>query len=95
VDDHRTYSKRIVIERIIQEHNLRGDELLAFGDGFVEIEETKRVGGLAVAVASDEVKRHGVNPWKRERLIRAGADIVIPDYRNTRPLLDFLFPPDS
>ena len=31
-----------------------GDKLLAFGDGYVEIENTKEAGGLAVAVASDE-----------------------------------------
>ena len=31
-----------------------GQRLLAFGDGYVEIENTKRAGGLAVAVASDE-----------------------------------------
>ena len=62
---------------------MRGEELLGFGDGFVEIEEVRRAGGVAVAVASDETNRRGVHAWKRERLIRAGADIVIGDYRET------------
>ena len=31
--------------------------------------------GLAVGVASDEVRRFGLNPSKRARLIRAGADV--------------------
>jgi phosphoglycolate phosphatase-like HAD superfamily hydrolase len=92
VDAYRTFSKKLVIERILEENDLHGEELLAFGDGFVEIEEVKKVGGVAIAVASDEANRRGVDPWKRERLIRAGADIVIPDYRHANALLDFLFP---
>ena len=37
--------------------------------------------GLAVGVASDEVKRQGINAWKRKRLIQAGADLIVGDYR--------------
>jgi phosphoglycolate phosphatase-like HAD superfamily hydrolase len=91
LDDYQNFSKRMVIDRILDEHGLHGEELLGFGDGFVEIEEVKKVGGVAVAVASDEVKRQGVNAWKRERLIRAGADVVIPEYRGQQRLLRFLF----
>jgi phosphoglycolate phosphatase len=81
LDDYRNFSKKMIIERILAENNLRGEELLGFGDGFVEIEEVKRVGGVAIAVASDEVKRAGIHTWKRDRLVRAGADVVIGDYR--------------
>jgi phosphoglycolate phosphatase-like HAD superfamily hydrolase len=91
LDDYQNFSKKMIIERIVTENNLRGEELLGFGDGFVEVEEIKRVGGVAVAVASDEVKRRGINAWKRDRLIRAGADIVIPEYRERERLLAFLF----
>ena len=91
LDDYQNFSKKMVIERILREHGLRGEELLGFGDGFVEIEEIKRVGGVAVAVASDEVRRQGINAWKRARLIQAGADIVIPEYRRQERLLQFLF----
>jgi phosphoglycolate phosphatase len=90
LDDYQNFSKKMVIERLLQENNLRGEELLGFGDGFVEIEEIKRVGGVAVAVASDEVKRQGIHAWKRDRLIRAGADVVIGDYRCREELLSFL-----
>jgi beta-phosphoglucomutase-like phosphatase (HAD superfamily) len=90
LDDYQNFSKKMVIERILHENDLKGDELLGFGDGFVEIEEIKRVGGVAVAVASDEVKRCGINAWKRERLVRAGADIVIPEYRQHERLLEYL-----
>jgi phosphoglycolate phosphatase-like HAD superfamily hydrolase len=91
LDEYQNFSKQMIIERILRENGLRGEELLGFGDGFVEIEEVKRVGGVAVAVASDEVRRQGVNEWKRQRLIRAGADLVIPEYRRQERLLKYLF----
>jgi phosphoglycolate phosphatase-like HAD superfamily hydrolase len=91
LDDYQNFSKKIIIDRILRDNDLHGPELLGFGDGFVEIEEVKAVGGVAVAVASDEVSRRGVNAWKRERLVRAGADIVIPEYRRHERLLAWLF----
>jgi len=91
LDNYESFSKKMIIEQILRDNGLRGDELLGFGDGFVEIEEVKRAGGVAVAVASDEAARHGVNAWKRERLIRAGADLVIPEYRGQERLLRYLF----
>jgi len=93
LDDYQNFSKKMIIDRILAEHAARGDELLGFGDGFVEIEEIKRVGGVAVGVASDEVRRAGVNAWKRNRLIQAGADIIIPEYRQYATLLGYLFDP--
>ncbi|MSQ94737.1 MAG: HAD family hydrolase [Gemmataceae bacterium] len=90
LDDYQNFSKKMVIERILKENQLRGEELLGFGDGFVEIEEVKRVGGVAVAVASDEVKREGIHAWKRDRLVKAGADVVIGDYRRTDWLVEYL-----
>lgn len=91
IDDYKNFSKRQIIEKILASNGLHGSELLGFGDGFVEIEEVKRVGGVAVAVASDEALRRGVHPWKRERLMRAGADVVIGDYRDRDRLLAYLF----
>jgi phosphoglycolate phosphatase len=91
LEDYKSFSKKLVIERILREHHLQGEELIGFGDGYVEIEEIKRVGGVAVAVATDEARREGVDAWKRERLIKAGADIVIPDFRCHEQLLNYLF----
>jgi phosphoglycolate phosphatase len=90
LDNHRDFSKAMIIERMIREMGVAGDELLAFGDGFVEIEETRRVGGLAIGVASEEETRSGINAWKRQRLMRAGADIIIGDYRCQDELLGLL-----
>lgn len=91
-DDYRSFSKAQVIERILRENDLKGGLLLGFGDGYVEIRDVKRVGGTAVAVASDEAGRSGKpDPWKRDRLIGAGADLVIADYRDFDPLLDYIW----
>ena len=84
LDDYKRFSKARVIDRIVGELRERGlgpEALVSFGDGFVEIEETKRAGGTAVGVASNEETREGVNPWKRNRLVQAGADAIIGDYR--------------
>ncbi|MCZ7639474.1 MAG: hypothetical protein M5U12_27565 [Verrucomicrobia bacterium] len=64
--------------------------MLAFGDGYVEIQNTKEVGGLAVAVASDEAHNGSgqMDEWKRQRLLGVGADVVIPDFRDGKVLLD-------
>lgn len=91
LDEYRNFSKAMIIERVLRDEGLRGEELLGFGDGFVEIQEIRKVGGVAVAVASDEEKRAGVNQWKRDRLVQAGADIVIPEYRKAETLLHWLF----
>jgi phosphoglycolate phosphatase-like HAD superfamily hydrolase len=90
-DDYKTFSKRIVIDRIIAEHALAGPEFVAFGDGYVEIEDTKRVGGIAVGAATDEARRAGVDEWKRRRLIDAGADIIVPDFSQQERLISYLW----
>ena len=88
-DNFQNFSKKMVIERILRENNIAGGRLLSFGDGYVEIQNTKEVGGLAVAVASDEAHNGSgrIDEWKRQRLLGVGADVVIPDYRDTDALL--------
>ncbi|HUW41683.1 MAG TPA: HAD family hydrolase [Rectinemataceae bacterium] len=90
--DPASFSKEMVIARILAENRVEGSRLVAFGDGYVEISDCKAAGGLAVAVASDEAGRSGApDPWKRERLIGAGADLVIPDYREQAALVDYIW----
>lgn len=90
IDDYQNFSKKMVIERLVKQLALAPGELIGFGDGFVEIEEVKRAGGVAVGVASDEKLRTGINDWKRNRLIQAGADVIVPDYRDLDALLALL-----
>ncbi len=89
LDNYKQFSKKMVIERILRENQIAGAQLLSFGDGYVEIQNTKEVGGLAVAVASDEAHNGSgrFDEWKRQRLLGVGADVVIPDFRDARALL--------
>jgi len=91
-DDYKQFSKKMVIERILRENQIEGEQLLSFGDGYVEIQNTKEVGGLAVAVASDEANNGSgqFDEWKRQRLLGVGADVVIPDFRDATPLLEII-----
>ncbi len=90
-EDYAHFSKRLLLERLLTEHRLRGSEIVVFGDGAVEIADARAVGGIAVGVASDEETRVGPDPRKRAALIQAGADIIIPDFREHTALVNFLF----
>jgi phosphoglycolate phosphatase len=91
LDDYKSFSKRKLIQQMIAEQNLLPGELLGFGDGYVEIENTKEAAGIAVGVASDEPECHAVNEWKRTRLIDAGADLIVPNYLEAGRLFGYLF----
>jgi len=91
VKEYKTFSKAMVIQKILADYNLSGSQLLSVGDGFVEIENAKSVDAVAVGVASVENNIFGMNADKRQRLINAGADIIIPDYRDQDRLLEYLF----
>lgn len=93
LDRYQDFSKERVIRDLIASQGIEGGEMLGFGDGYVEIENVKSAGGTAVGVASDEARRQGVNAWKRERLIQAGADLIVPDFRCQEMLVDFLLDP--
>ncbi len=89
--EYQKFSKAMVIQKILTDFGLQGSELLIVGDGYVEIENAKSVGAIAVGVASIEDNVYNMNADKRERLIRAGADIIIPDFRDGARLLEYLF----
>jgi len=91
-DDYKSFSKAQVIQRILSDNSVEGTSLLGFGDGYVEIQNVRDAGGTAIAVASDEANRSGQpDPWKRERLIGAGAHAVVPDYAEAQRLVDWLW----
>lgn len=92
LDDYKSFSKAILIQRIISSAEANGDELLGFGDGYVEIENVKQVGGIAVGVATDEPACEKVDEWKRTRLVGVGADLIIPNFLSHNELINILFP---
>jgi len=91
LDDYKSFSKKILIEQIIQRAEFAGEQFLGFGDGYVEIENVHQVGGVTVGVASDEPKCLQVDPWKRERLVNVGADYIVPNYLRHEELFGALF----
>src|SRR5713226_2692480 len=91
LDDYKSFSKRILIQRLIASAECSGDQFLGFGDGYVEIENVKEVGGVAVGVATAEPECLHVDEWKRKRLSGVGADFIIPNYLCRDELLQTLF----
>lgn len=92
LDDYKSFSKAILIQRIIQSSEAGGDQIIGFGDGYVEIENVKQVGGVTVGVASDEPDCEKVDEWKRQRLIDVGADYIVPNFNCHADLVARLFP---
>lgn len=95
LDDYKSFSKKILIQRVIASTGCSGEEFLCFGDGYVEIENVKEVGGVAVGVATSEPQCHEVDAWKRQRLVGAGADYIIANFQCHEELMKLLFPPDG
>src|SRR5471032_22657 len=91
LDDLSAFSKRMLVQRIVRLPGVGGGQLIAFGDGYVEIEEVKQSGGVTVGIASDEPECKKIDEWKRTRLIGAGADYIIPNYECREELLGLLF----
>src|SRR4051794_2732685 len=82
INNNPQFAKERVLRQLMSEHDLRGDQIASIGDGPAEMLAIKAVGGLAIGVASDEVHQDGRNNHlKREHLLRSGADVIIPDYR--------------
>ncbi len=90
-EDLKSFSKKILIQRIVSSTEVRGEEIVGFGDGYVEIEEVKLVGGVTVGVASKEPACAEVDQWKRQRLIGVGADYIVPNFLARERLLQSLF----
>jgi phosphoglycolate phosphatase-like HAD superfamily hydrolase len=89
VNQDPKFSKLIVMQQLVKQ-GYPARSIIAIGDGPAEIVAIKQVGGLAIGIASNEVTGSGVDPFKREHLIRAGADIIIGDYRCWQELLQRL-----
>jgi phosphoglycolate phosphatase len=92
IDEFEKFSKGILVRRILESAEFTGPQFLGFGDGYVEIEEVKKVGGTAVGMATAEPECRSVDEWKRQRLIGVGADFIAPNYVEIDNLFEALFP---
>lgn len=90
-DDLESFSKALLVRQLVSGAGRSGSQLLVVGDGYVEIEEVKKVGGTAVGVASAEPQCLTIDEWKRQRLIGVGADFIVPNYLAREELLSALF----
>lgn len=90
LDAETTCAKELVIRQLLEEENISPNELVSFGDGYVEIELVAQLKGLAIGVATNEETRQGINQWKRGRLIAAGANAIIPDFSSPEEILDII-----
>ncbi len=91
VGDINKEAKKIVLDKILNDiGDSNYSNIVTFGDGPVEIRETRKKRGLTVGVASNEVKRFSLNKSKRTRLIKAGADVIVPDFTQQDQLLSLL-----
>jgi phosphoglycolate phosphatase-like HAD superfamily hydrolase len=94
-DDYKSFSKKMLIERILREHQLQGPELAVFGDGYVEIENGREAGGLTIGAATLETGEERWDMWKKKRLLEVGADLLVPDWQEADLLLAYLFAEDE
>lgn len=84
-------AKKMVLDRILDSlGETEASSIVTFGDGPVEIRETHKRGGITAGIASNELRRYGLNHLKRTRLIQAGADIIIPDFSQYELLAELL-----
>jgi rfaE bifunctional protein kinase chain/domain len=91
IGDITKEAKKIVLDRILDTIGEASfGNVATFGDGPVEIRETNKRGGITIGVASNELRRYGLDAKKRTRLIKAGADIIIPDFSQYLDLSVFL-----
>ncbi|MFP4096375.1 MAG: PfkB family carbohydrate kinase [Cyclobacteriaceae bacterium] len=88
-------AKRKVLLQLTLQEGVKAREIIVIGDGPSEIREGRKVGALCVGVASDELRRYGLNLYKRERLIRAGSHIIIEDFSQLDQLEQLLLSPDT
>jgi phosphoglycolate phosphatase-like HAD superfamily hydrolase len=89
--DGQGFTKAALVRHLLQER-YNPEELVAFGDGFVEINEVSKSAGLAVGVATDEPECLQVDEGKRRHLIAAGANYIIPNYTSLSEIVDLVTP---
>lgn len=86
-------SKEAVLNMLLQESGLPGENLLVVGDGKVEIALGAESGAYTLGVATDEEHLRGMNPVKHKRLQNAGADAIVGDFENLSALCNWLSTP--
>jgi phosphoglycolate phosphatase len=91
--DVENSTKTAIFKLLAHAHNLRANELVTFGDGVEEIRLANESGWIGVGLARDESNPEVIDPDQRARLIAAGADVIIGDFRTYDRVIKYLFEP--
>ena len=83
-------AKEAALKRLVEQAGVAPDELAVVGDGKVEIALGKALGARTLGVATNETDFSILNAAKKARLEKAGADMIVGDFRDLRLILDFL-----
>ena len=83
-------TKEAVIKELIKEQGIQARELVVIGDGKVEIGLGVKAGAISIGAATDEINRSGINEFKRNKLIKAGADAIIGDFIEYQEIVEWL-----
>jgi phosphoglycolate phosphatase-like HAD superfamily hydrolase len=90
--DPRGFSKAEIFREILRRTGGSGESILSFGDGPVEMRDTRAFGGIAVGVCTDEDENGSglVEEGKRSILLGAGAQVILPDFRDAARVFDLV-----
>jgi phosphoglycolate phosphatase-like HAD superfamily hydrolase len=90
--DPAQFSKQAVIDRILREEGIPGHQLLSLGDGAVELDCVRQVGGVGVAVCTHEDVNGSphADPYKQQFLDLAGPQVMIPHFGESEQLARLL-----
>lgn len=86
----RECSKEALVRGLLEDAPGVQERIMVVGDGRVEIEVARRYGAMALGIASDEENPGRLNAAKRDRLVRAGADRLAPDFTELPAILDWM-----
>ena len=78
-DDYKSFSKEILIRRMISRSNARATNARV-RRRLRGNQERERRGGNAVGLATAEPECQVVDEWKRKRLVSVGADFIVPNF---------------
>ncbi len=81
VGDVSLYSKKKLFAELLGRGEFSAASFLACGDGPVEMKVAADLGAGRLGVASNENSPGQWDESKRERLVRAGAQVLVPDFR--------------
>ena len=83
-------AKEAALRRLVKKSGVKPGELAVIGDGKVEIMLGRALKARTIGLATNETDFSAVNREKLRRLRKAGAGMTAGDFRDLRPMLEYL-----